>query len=83
MGSQAYFTPALFAFVRDLKAHNRRDWFEKNKSRYEADVKGPMLRFIADLATHLRADQPRCRRRPTPCRRLDVRHLASAPNSCC
>ena len=66
MGSQAYFTPALFAFVRDLKAHNRRDWFEKNKSRYEADVKGPTLRFIADLATHLRRISPYVGADPRP-----------------
>src|SRR5690242_4968105 len=46
----SYFTPATFKFLRDLKRNNRRDWFEKNKARYEAEVKQRCLRFIADLA---------------------------------
>jgi len=33
------FSPETFAFVRDLTQHNDRDWFQKNKSRYERDVK--------------------------------------------
>jgi uncharacterized protein (TIGR02453 family) len=43
----AFFTPALFAFLRELKVHNDRDWFQANKGRYENDVKAPLLRFIA------------------------------------
>ena len=37
MGSQAYFTPGLFQFLKDLKSHNNRDWFEKDTPRYEAE----------------------------------------------
>ena len=44
------FTPALFAFLRELKKHNDREWFQANKNRYEEDVKGPMLRFIGAFA---------------------------------
>jgi uncharacterized protein (TIGR02453 family) len=51
----AYFTPALFAFLRELKAHNKRDWFLAHRDRYTADVEAPMLAFIADLAPRLRA----------------------------
>jgi uncharacterized protein (TIGR02453 family) len=54
----AYFSSSLFAFLRELKANNRRDWFEANRDRYVADVQGPMLRFIADVAPHLRAISP-------------------------
>lgn len=54
MGSQAYFPPGLFEFLRELRTHNSRDWFEKNRDWYEADVKVPMLRFIADFREHLR-----------------------------
>lgn len=53
--STAHFTPALFTFLRDLKEHNNREWFLANKGRYEADVRDPMLRFIADFAAPLRA----------------------------
>ncbi len=49
----AYFSPALFAFLRQLKKHNNREWFQANKARYEADVRDPMLRFIADFSVPL------------------------------
>ena len=52
--STAYFTPALFKFLRDLKKNNNREWFQANKARYESDVRDPMLRFIADFAVPLR-----------------------------
>jgi uncharacterized protein (TIGR02453 family) len=45
--------PALFQFLRELKTHNDRDWFEANKRRYEQDVKEPLLDFIADFAPML------------------------------
>jgi uncharacterized protein (TIGR02453 family) len=54
----AYFSPALFAFLRDLKANNTREWFEANRERYVADVEAPMLRFIGDFAPHLAAISP-------------------------
>ena len=31
------FGPELFAFLRELKDHNDRDWFNANKDRYEND----------------------------------------------
>lgn len=54
----SYFTPDLFDFLAQLRRHNRRDWFLKNKGRYESDVRDPVLRFIADLAPRLRAISP-------------------------
>ena len=48
----APFSPALFSFLRELSAHNDRRWFQANRDRYERDVRGPMLRFVADLAPH-------------------------------
>src|SRR5215212_12031343 len=57
------FSAALFTFLRELKANNRRDWFQANKARYEEDVKEPALAFIEDIghrlpevAPHLVAD---------------------------
>jgi uncharacterized protein (TIGR02453 family) len=44
------FGPELFRFLAELARNNRRDWFEANKARYEADVKEPALRFITDFA---------------------------------
>lgn len=53
MPGTVYFTPALFKFLRDLKKNNSREWFQDNKSRYEADVREPLLGFIEDFAPHL------------------------------
>jgi len=47
------FTPDLFAFVRDLAAHNDRAWFAANKDRYEAAVREPALAFVEDVAHRL------------------------------
>ena len=54
----AFFGPELFAFLRDLKRNNRRDWFLKNKARYEETVKEPALAFIAAFDPHLRKISP-------------------------
>ncbi|UCH75216.1 MAG: DUF2461 domain-containing protein [Rhodospirillales bacterium] len=53
MAGMVYFTPALFGFLRELEANNDRDWFAANKARYVADVRDPMLDFIAGFAPHL------------------------------
>jgi uncharacterized protein (TIGR02453 family) len=47
------FSPELFAYLRDLKRHNRREWFQENKARYETAVREPALQFIADFGPHL------------------------------
>jgi uncharacterized protein (TIGR02453 family) len=49
-----HFSPALFAFLRDLKTHNSRDWFAEQRPRYVADVEAPVLQFIRDFAPRLR-----------------------------
>ena len=52
--TNGYFRPGLFRFLRDLKTHNERGWFEANKQRYKADVQAPFLRLISDLAPALK-----------------------------
>lgn len=48
-----HFSPSMFAFLRELKRHNTREWFAANKDRYVALVEAPMLRFIADVGERL------------------------------
>ncbi|HLH07955.1 MAG TPA: DUF2461 domain-containing protein [Terriglobales bacterium] len=48
-----YFTPGLFDFLKQLKRNNRREWFAKNKARYEAVVRDPCLQFITEAAAPL------------------------------
>lgn len=62
----SHFTPALFGFLRELAANNDRGWFEANRERYRAEVRDPMLDFIADFAPHLAAISPQFVADPRP-----------------
>jgi uncharacterized protein (TIGR02453 family) len=57
MGTR-YFTPKLFAFLRELSAHNERAWFKANQDAYEQHVREPALAFINDFAPHLNRISP-------------------------
>jgi uncharacterized protein (TIGR02453 family) len=55
--------PGLLGFLKELELHNDREWFLKNKARYEGAVQEPALRFIrgmgprlGKLSRHLAAD---------------------------
>lgn len=61
-----HFGPELFAFFRELSVNNERAWFQANKARYEAAVRQPMLRFIADLAPRLAEVAPHYVANPAP-----------------
>jgi uncharacterized protein (TIGR02453 family) len=52
--SVRYFDDETLAFLRELKRHNDRDWFSKNKERYDRSVKEPFLQFIGDAGPELR-----------------------------
>jgi uncharacterized protein (TIGR02453 family) len=54
----AFITPELFRFLRELRAHNERSWFEANKARYLARVRDPVLGLITALAPRLVAISP-------------------------
>src|ERR1039458_9609636 len=53
MPDAAIFSPDLFEFLRQLKRHNNRAWFAKNKSRYHELVVEPALLFINSFAPYL------------------------------
>ena len=61
--AESHFGPQLFRFLKDLKTHNDREWFQANKARFEAEARDPMLRFIgafgaklAGISRHFEAD---------------------------
>ncbi len=60
------FSPALFAFLRDLAANNERDWFQANKERYEEVAREPALEFIADFGDYLAKISPHFAADPRP-----------------
>ena len=53
MAENGFFRPELFQFLRQLKRNNDREWFARNKSRFEQTVRDPALGFITAFAPHL------------------------------
>ena len=66
MNDAGYFTRETFSFLKELREHNDRDWFQANKERYEKQVRGPFLRLIADLAPGLKKINSRYVADPSP-----------------
>ena len=58
MPDTAFFRLELFDFLRQLKRHNNREWFARNKARYEEAVRDPALLFIENFAPHLHRLSP-------------------------
>jgi uncharacterized protein (TIGR02453 family) len=56
--AKAYFTPEVFQFLAQLKRNNKREWFLKNRERYEEVARQPCLRFITDFQFRLREISP-------------------------
>ena len=56
--SKRYFTPKLFAFLKDLDENNDRDWFKAHQDLYEDHVREPALDFINDFAVPLKKISP-------------------------
>jgi len=50
--------PGLMKFLRELAKNNTRDWFEANKPRYEAQVRGPALALIEAFEPRLAKISP-------------------------
>ncbi len=59
-------TPALFRFLKELRQHNDRDWFNANKDRYVGDVRDPLVAFVAAVAPKLSAISPHIVADPRP-----------------
>ena len=64
--AKRYFTPDVFRFLEELRANNNRDWFAANKTRFERDVRDPILRFIGDIGPRLQKISPRFVADPRP-----------------
>ena len=61
----AYFTPDLFEFLRQLRRHDGREWCARNKARYQqfvvenrAGIINGFAPFFAELSSHFVADPP-------------------------
>jgi len=52
------FHESLVKFLGQLKKNNNRSWFERNKLRYESEVRAPPLGFIRAIAPHIEKISP-------------------------
>ncbi len=52
------FTPETIRFFTQLSKNNNRDWFAKNKSRYEDVVLNPALELVTDMEAPLKKVSP-------------------------
>lgn len=59
--------PDFLQFLYELSQNNNRDWFEKNKKRYEATVKKPFEAFIGQLIAAMREYEPTFQVGPKEC----------------
>ena len=64
--SEAHFTPEVFDFLSELAENNNREWFARNKTRYEQRVRNPILRFISDFGPRLAKISPHLVADPRP-----------------
>ncbi len=58
------FSPELFAFFRDLRANNEKEWFEASRDRYEDHVLEPSKVFVLAFRPRLREISPEFRAEP-------------------
>jgi uncharacterized protein (TIGR02453 family) len=61
-----YFTPAFFDFFRELKRNNNRPWFQKNKARYEREVRDRLVAFVLAAGPRIRKISPHFAADPRP-----------------
>jgi uncharacterized protein (TIGR02453 family) len=47
------FRPGALAFLRSLARNNKREWFEANRERYEAEVKRPLAILVDEIDARL------------------------------
>ena len=64
--SKSYLTPELFSYLKQLKRNNKREWFLRNKDRYETVLRQPALAFITDFSFRLREISPWLVANPKP-----------------
>ena len=48
------FSPEALKFFVQLKRHNNRPWFLKNKETYEREIKEPMVSLVLEINSQLR-----------------------------
>jgi uncharacterized protein (TIGR02453 family) len=64
MGAFRGFTEQTVAFLRDVREHNSKEWFERNRAVYERELPEPMRDLSADLSGTMLTIDPELETRP-------------------
>lgn len=54
----AGFRPAALAFLRSLRRHNEREWFERHRAAYEEEVRAPLAALVEEMDVRLATVAP-------------------------
>ena len=76
----AHFNEAAVKFLRGLKKHNDRVWFDARKDVYEAELKAPMLAVIEEVNAALAGFAPEFVRPPHKCMMRIYRDIRFSKN---
>ncbi len=52
------FRPVALAFLRGLRRHNDREWFEAHRASYEDDVRAPLAALVEEVDVRLASSAP-------------------------
>ena len=52
------FRPAALTFLRALRRHNDREWFERNRTTYEEEVRAPLAALVEEVDVRLATVAP-------------------------
>ena len=52
------FRPAALTFLRSLKRHNDREWFERHRETYDAELRGPLAALAEEVDVRLASFAP-------------------------
>jgi uncharacterized protein (TIGR02453 family) len=54
----AFFNQDYLDFFKELAANNNKEWFDRNRKRYENEVKDPFKNFVTQLISALAKEDP-------------------------
>ena len=53
-----HFSPDYLEFFKELAANNNKDWFDRNRKRYESVVRDPFKAFVGQLISEMAKSDP-------------------------
>lgn len=60
-----YFNSSFLSFFKELAKNNQTEWFDKNRSVYEKEVKKPFNAFVEEMISRIQAHEPEIQIKPS------------------